>query len=119
MVSGLFRNKFFKLMLQCVSLSSPEGRVIALGAGMVTLFFLPSSSQLLPDLCIIKKFLGYCPACGTTRAFVCFLKCRFLEGINYNINIVLVGPLILTIFIKDFVLVMKKNIMVWAGSAVL
>lgn len=117
MASHLLRNKFFRLILQCVSLSSPEGRIVAFGAGMIILAILPPPSHFLPDLCIIKESIGYCPACGTTRALACFFKCRFLEAINYNTNVVLVGPLIFMIFLKDFIIVMKKNIVMkgWAG----
>lgn len=108
MASRLLRHKLSDFVLQCMSLSSPEGITAVFGIAILILFFLNPRYVILPDLCLIKKIFGYCPACGTTRALVCFFKGEFVESIKYNFNVILVGPLITILFLKNLIKVIRK-----------
>ncbi len=101
MAIRLLKNRPFRFLLQCISLSSPEGVTAVFGAGILAAFFLNPQHINLPNLCIVKEFLGCCPACGTTRALACFFKGEFAESIKYNLNVILAAPLIIGVFLKN------------------
>jgi len=113
MESRWSKNRTVKFLFQCLSLSSPVGITVVFGFGILALFFLDPQQINFPDLCIIKRFFNYCPACGTTRALMCFFKGEFAESISYNCNVIITGPLIIVIFLNNFV----KVIMNWRRSA--
>ena len=109
MAIRLLKNRPVRFLLQCISLSSPEGVTAVFGAGMLAVFFLNPQHINLPNFCIVKKFLGYCPACGTTRALACFFKGEFAESIKYNLNVIFVAPLIIGVFLKNLFKVAKNR----------
>ena len=108
MASRSIRNKLGNFVSQCISLSSSEGITTVFGIAILVMFFLNPQHIPLPDLCLIKKIFGYCPACGTTRALTCFFKGEFAESIKYNCNVILTAPLIVLLFLKNLIKVMGK-----------
>ncbi|MBU0547975.1 MAG: DUF2752 domain-containing protein [Candidatus Omnitrophica bacterium] len=98
MANRLIRHKLSNFILPFISLRSPEGITAVFGIAILILFFLNPGHINLPDLCLIKKIFGYCPACGTTRALACFFKGEFIESIKYNFNVILTAPLITLLF---------------------
>ena len=108
MENRLLRHKLNNFVSQCISLSSPDGITVVFGIAILALYFLNLQCAALPDLCLIKKIFGYCPACGTARALACFFKGQFAEGIKYNFNVILVGPLITLLFLKNLIKVTIK-----------
>ena len=106
----LLKNRSIVFLLRCVSLSSPGGITVVLGAAIAALFFLNPEQFNRMDVCLIKKIFGHCPACGTTRALACFFKGRFAESIKYNLNVVLVAPMICGIFLENLIKVAMQYI---------
>ena len=103
------RHKLSNLIQQYVSLSKPEVIVAVFGVIIAGLLFVNPQHVNLPDLCIVKRIAGHCPACGSTRALVYFFKGRFADSLSYNFNIILVGPLIIFIFLKNLIKVIKTK----------
>lgn len=119
MVSRLIKHKLSNFLSECISLSSPEGITAVFGIAILILFFLNPEHINLPDLCLIKKIFGHCPACGTTRALACFFKGEFVESIKYNLNVMLVAPLMIIMFSKNlFKVVMKyRRLIIISGNS--
>lgn len=118
MVNRLIRHKLSNFALQCMSLSSPEGITAVFGIFILALFFLNPQNISLPDFCIVKRIFGHCPACGTTRALACFFKGEFAESIKYNFNIIMTGPLITLIFLRNLIKVIVDRGLFRKGAAV-
>ncbi|MBP7089186.1 MAG: DUF2752 domain-containing protein [Candidatus Omnitrophica bacterium] len=108
MAIRLVKHKLTNFILNCISLSSPEGIATVFGIAILMLFFFNPQHIDLPNFCIIKRIFGYCPACGTTRALACFLKGEYLESLKYNFNIILTAPLVIFVFLKNLAKVIKN-----------
>lgn len=56
-----------------------------------------------PDLCLWRRLfrLASCPACGSTRALAAFFHGHFAQALAYNHNVVVTGPLLLTLAGRD------------------
>lgn len=98
-----------QFILSCVGLQTPWARIIVLGLGIFFLAVISLKQLHLPDLCLIKKIFGFCPACGITRALICFFKGNIAESMKYNGTVLLVGPLLIFIFLKDCFTVIRKK----------
>jgi len=119
MAIRLSKNKFIEFLLQCISLSSPEGITTTFGTVILILIFLNPQHVSFPDFCIVNKMFGRCPACGTTRALACFLKGEFSESIKYNSNVILVAPSVIAVFLKNLAKVAfrhKTGLSAWTSQ---
>ena len=94
---------------QCLSLGSPLARVVTLSIGISVLAFVDAGSLIFPDLCIWERIFGYCPADGTTRALNAFFHGEWEQSIRYNLNILLVIPMIVGILVVDMLTLIKRN----------
>ena len=103
------KSKVLAFLLECVSLATPAGRLAAFGTGIAVVVFLVPKAGSFPDLCLFDRFFGYCPACGTTRALSCFFRGQFPAALSFNRNVLVTGPLIIFIFLKDLLSLLKRK----------
>ena len=55
-----------------------------------------------PDVCLIKRVTGRrCWGCGMTRAIASLLRGRFRKAVRYNPRVVIVGPLLGYLWLKE------------------
>ena len=61
-----------------------------------------------PDLCLWRRLfhLTACPACGSTRALVCFFHGEWPAAWKYNANVVVTAPSLM-------VLVVSRSVRLW------
>ena len=100
MANRLSANKL-SFMWQCVGLSSAPARALVFGVVILGLFLLNPPFHPIPHACFIHDLFGICPACGSTRALALFFKGSLLESLEYNWNVILTGPLIIVLFLRD------------------
>ena len=56
-----------------------------------------------PTVCIFKNIAGYdCFGCGMTRGIYYFLKGDIIEATRYNWRVLLVCPLLIMLWLKQF-----------------
>lgn len=103
------KNKLADLLFQCLSLSSPLGRLLVCFLGLGLLILVDFRSLGLPNLCLWKKIFGYCPADGTTRALNAFLHGNWQEAIKYNLNIFIIIPLVSVLLFSDILRFFKRK----------
>jgi hypothetical protein len=94
--------------LQCLSLSSPAGRVTVIAGALVFLGFV--NVDALPDLCLWEKIFGWCPARGTTRALSAFFHGEWSAAVRYNVNVVVLVPALFCILLSDVVKIVRKRL---------
>ncbi|MEI8010908.1 MAG: DUF2752 domain-containing protein [Candidatus Omnitrophota bacterium] len=99
--NSLSKNNMKRFLLDFVSLSTPWAAAIGLGGVILSLILMDPHHMPLPDMCLIKRVSGYCPGCGTTRALTSFFKGNINEGMQYNLNVIVTGPLIGFLFLKN------------------
>ncbi len=92
-----------------ISLSTAQARLAVIIIGCLFLSIFDLTSLNLPDLCLWEKIFGYCPADGTTRALNAFFQGRFQQAISYNKNVIIIIPVIFSIFISDALKLLKKG----------
>ena len=62
-----------------------------------------------PTICIFTNILGInCTGCGMTRAIITFINGDFNQAINYNFNVIIILPLLLIIWFKQFFSIMYR-----------
>ena len=56
-----------------------------------------------PDICLWKHLfhLAACPGCGSTRALAAFFHGHVAQALGYNRNVIVTGPLLLTLWLQD------------------
>ena len=55
-----------------------------------------------PGVCLIKRVTGRpCWGCGMTRAIASLLRGRFRQAVRYNPRVVIVGPLLGYLWLKE------------------
>jgi hypothetical protein len=61
-----------------------------------------------PDLCLWRRLfhLAACPACGSTRALVCFFHGEWPAAWKYNANVIVTAPSLM-------VMVVSYNLRLW------
>jgi len=60
-------------------------------------------------ICLFNNILGVdCAGCGITKSITSFIKGEFHQSIKYNYNVVLILPLLLFIWMKQFLCYMRK-----------
>ena len=61
------------------------------------------------SICLFKNITGTaCIGCGMTSAIVSFYKLQIVDGINYNWKVIIVAPLIISIFIRRLLMIFKS-----------
>jgi hypothetical protein len=62
-----------------------------------------------PDICLWKHLfrITACPACGSTRALAAFFHGRLTQALAYNRNVVVTGPLVIGLLLRDVFSVLK------------
>ena len=61
------------------------------------------------SICLFKRFFGTeCYGCGTTRAVFSLLHLHFYKAWEYNHLIVLIAPVLLYLYIKVLLTLIKK-----------
>jgi len=75
----------------------------ALLAGFVVLALMsPGQLDGLPGLCLWSRIAGQpCPACGTLHALCSLAHGDVGQALDYNRNVLVVGPLLLVVFIQQ------------------
>lgn len=63
------------------------------------------------SICLIKNIFGCeCYGCGITRAIVSAVQLDFGNAFNYNKLIIIVFPLLLYVWFKTLIIVLKKKV---------
>ncbi len=82
-------------------------------AAAVAVFALvpPETLSHGPNLCLWRHLLHVpaCPACGTLRALAAFFHGHFPESLQFNLNVVITGPLLLGLLASDAVHLFTKR----------
>tara|TARA_B110000014_G_C19838495_1_gene434702 strand:+ start:308 stop:616 length:309 start_codon:yes stop_codon:yes gene_type:complete len=61
------------------------------------------------SICLFKNITGTaCIGCGMTSAIVSFYKLQIVDGINYNWKVIIVAPLIISIFMRRLLMISKS-----------
>jgi hypothetical protein len=105
------KNKALEFLFQYLCLGSPLARVTTFSIGIIVLTFLDVSSLGFHNLCIWERLFGYCPANGTTRALSALFHGKLEEAIRYNLNILIVIPVITGILVADILRLIKTWIL--------
>jgi Protein of unknown function (DUF2752) len=79
------------------------GRDIVLIAVPLLAALVPMSwLERAPEVCLIKRVTGRpCWGCGMTRAIASLLRGRFRKAVRYNPRVVIVGPLLGYLWLKE------------------
>lgn len=58
-----------------------------------------------PEICLWKHLfhIDACPACGSTRALAAFFHGHLAQALRYNRNVVVTGPLMVGLLIRDVI----------------
>ena len=82
--------------------ATPASRLIAIGVACGVLALLPLSMlDTLPQLCLWERLFGWCPAHGTTHALAALLHGDLRLALSYNLNVIIIAPLLLCIAVRD------------------
>jgi len=90
-----------KIIIESASLSTPRARLLVFSAAIFCLCLIDLSSLNIPDLCIWERLFGFCPAEGSLHALNAFFRGNFSQSIEYNLNILIIAPVLSFIIIKD------------------
>lgn len=78
------------------------GRVWAILLCSVAIFCPPTLLEGAPSLCLFVRLFGWeCPGCGISRAMTCAMHGQIQQAVSYNIAVIVVLPIILTIAIRQ------------------
>jgi hypothetical protein len=79
------------------------GRDVVLIAVPLLAALVPMSwLERAPEVCLIKRVIGRpCWGCGMTRAIATLLRGRIRKAIRYNPRVVIVGPLLGYLWLKE------------------
>ncbi|MFA5008462.1 MAG: DUF2752 domain-containing protein [Candidatus Omnitrophota bacterium] len=88
-------------LIECISLSTPRARLAIFSIAILFLCLVDLPRLRIPDLCIWKRMFGFCPAEGSLRSLNAFFRGNFSESIRYNLNIVVILPVLLSVIVKD------------------
>ena len=62
-------------------------------------------------ICLFHNILDFnCIGCGITRSIITFINGDFYKAINYNHNVIIILPLLIMIWLKQFFLLTDKLI---------
>ena len=82
--------------------ATPQSRLLLIGVGCAALAALPLEAlDRLPNLCLIARVFGVCPAHGTLHALAALLHGQVAGAIAYNPNVLLIAPLLLVLVASD------------------
>jgi hypothetical protein len=72
----------------------------------------PEALSRGPDLCLWRRLLhlASCPACGSTRALAAFFHGRWGDALAYNRNVLVTGPMLVALGVKDTFSVIRKMV---------
>jgi hypothetical protein len=75
--------------------------LVLLALGVFCLIPLDTWTRI-PDLCLWRRLfhLAACPACGTTRALVCFFHGEWPAAWKYNANVVVTAPSLMVLVVS-------------------
>jgi len=90
-----------KIVIESISLSTPRARLLVFSTALFCLYLIDLASLNIPDLCILKRLFGFCPAEGSLHALNAFFRGNFSKSIEYNLNILIIVPVLSFIIIKD------------------
>ena len=78
----------------------------------IILFFMPLEwLNKQHSICLIKNILGVeCYGCGITRAIISGVQLDFTKAIEYNKMVIIVLPLFIYEWFKNFKLILNKTI---------
>ncbi|MDD4182474.1 MAG: DUF2752 domain-containing protein [Candidatus Omnitrophica bacterium] len=96
-----------KLFIECISLSTSPARLAVLFAALLFLCLVDLSRLHIPDLCIWEKIFGFCPAEGTLHSLNAFFRGNFSQSLRYNLNILVIVPVLLFMIVKDALAVFR------------
>jgi len=70
----------------------------------------PEALSQGPNLCLWRTLfqLGACPACGSLHALAAFFHGRFGDALAFNHNVLVTGPGLVALAVKDAFSVMRK-----------
>lgn len=93
-----------------LSLATPESRVLLITAGCLALAVTPLHVlDGLPNLCLLERLTGYCPAHGTTHALAALLHGDLRRALAYNPNVLIVAPLLLHTLAGDLYRLLRRR----------
>lgn len=97
-------------MARWLTLATPESRVLFITVGCAALALIPLPVlERLPNVCLLERLVGYCPGHGTTRALCALLHGDPQRALSYNLNIVLVAPILLYTLVTDLYRLLRRQ----------
>ncbi len=92
----------FEGVARFLSGATPASRLIAIGVvcGALAIIPLPALDSL-PQLCLWERLFGWCPVHGTTHALAALLHGDLRGALAYNLNVIIIAPLLLGIAVRD------------------
>jgi hypothetical protein len=80
----------------------PLWQAAVLLAAVVALVVVPPSwVERLPSVCLNRHIFGFCPACGSLRALVCLFHGALGRALEYNLNCLLTGPILVILLLAS------------------
>ena len=76
---------------------------------MITLMISYIGIENGQTICLFNNILGInCMGCGITKSIVAFINGDFHKSISYNYNVIIILPLLLFIWLKQFSYCLRK-----------
>jgi hypothetical protein len=72
----------------------------------------PEALSRGPNLCLWRNLLhlGACPACGSLHALSAFFHGRWGDALTYNRNVLITGPGLIALAVKDTLSAIRKMV---------
>ncbi len=97
-------------VVQLLTGATPVSRLLIIGVicGVLALVPLPVLDSL-PQFCLWERLFGCCPAHGTTHALAALLHGDLRRALAYNVNVVVVAPVLLFVAARDVYQLLRRK----------
>jgi len=84
---------------------------------IILLIYIPITTLIITHIgikngqtiCLFNNILGVnCIGCGITKSIIALINGEFQQSINYNYNVIIILPLLLFIWLKQFFISITK-----------
>lgn len=92
---GLFAAGGSLDLASLLGLSTPQARLTVIPAGLGALALIgPRRLGRLPSVCLVRRLVGRCPACGVTRAMASLLRLDLSHRPRRGLAVLVMGALV-------------------------